>query len=121
MVNSWLIKNSRDDGRLHGPAALAALAVTSIATSLYSADRQRKSVKEASNKQRDAEFEARRIASEKKPIEEAATLGVDTGANDDLLGSLGLIVKPEEISRKKNLGLGSTAGSTAGLGFGTQA
>lgn len=77
---------------------------------------QKEAAKKAADAQRKAEMEARRIAAEKKPMEESATTLVDTGVFGADTSSLGLTVEPTE-AKKKMTGLG-TASATTGLGFG---
>lgn len=105
--------------------AVAVMAVATIGSSMYSAQQQRKATRDASASQRNAEMEARRIAAGQKPMEEKATLGMDTGGETSALGSLGLMIEPDKQKRLKMGGLG-TAGttglsstSTSGLGFGS--
>ena len=78
---------------------------------------QKKAQEAAMTAQQRAEMEARRIAAEKKPMEERATLktnALDTGV--DPLTSLNLLVDPMQRP-KKPTGLGTSMSST-GLGFG---
>lgn len=98
-------------------AAIIGAAVLGVGSSVYSAQQQNKATKAASDAQRNAEMEARRIAAEKKPMEERATLktnALDTGV--DPLTSLNLLVDPMQRP-KKPTGLGTSMSST-GLGFG---
>lgn len=79
---------------------------------------QEKAIKSASDAQQRAEMNARRIAAEKKPMEESAT--VKTNALDagvDPVTSLNLLVDPMQRP-KKPTGLGTQMSST-GLGFGS--
>lgn len=78
---------------------------------------QKQAQKKAQDEQRRAEMEARRIQAEKKPMEETATLGINTGIQDNTLGSLGLMVNPD-LKKKQTTGLGTTAVSST-LGFGS--
>ena len=88
-------------------------------------DQQRDAAKKAEEAQRNAELEARRIAASQKPMEESATLLIDTGIGENTLGSLGLMVDPTAPKKKQTAGL-STTGSTGlsttastSLGFGS--
>lgn len=94
---------------------LAATAIASLAGSIYSAEKQRDAQKDAQNAQRQAELEARRIAAEKKPMEETATLKTDTGISSNTLGSLGLMIEPTEKRKTSSLGVSP---ASSGLGFG---
>lgn len=76
---------------------------------------QTKAQEEAAAAQRKAELEARRIAAEKKPMEETATLKTDTGVSSNALGSLGLMIEPTEKRKTSSLGVSPTS---SGLGFG---
>ena len=79
---------------------------------------QREAQKEAQRAQQRAEMEARRIAAEKKPMEETATLKTNAlDAGVDPLTSLNLLVDPTTPRPKKTTGLGTSMSST-GLGFG---
>lgn len=83
---------------------------------------QQKAQERALNAQQRAEMDARRIAASKKPMEESATLGMDTGGQISALGSLGLLIEPDKAKKPKGLGTSgstglSTIGTTAGLGF----
>ncbi len=78
---------------------------------------QKEAAKKADEAQRRAEMEARRIAAEKKPMEETATTLIDTGVVGADTSSLGLTIAPNE-PKKKIVGLGTT-GTTTGLGFGS--
>lgn len=91
------------------------LAAAAIAGGLYSAERQRSAQKDAQNAQRQAEMEARRIASEKKPMEESATLKTNTGISSGTLDYLGLTIEPTEKKKTSSLGVSQTS---SGLGFG---
>ena len=84
---------------------------------------QKKAQEQASNAQRNAEMEARRIAASGKPMEETATLGLDT--QTDTLSQLGLTINPD-LEKKKKSALGGVAetglgsgGVTGALGFGS--
>lgn len=97
---------------------VAALALGGLAlgSSVYSAQQQKKASQRASDAQQRAEMEARRIAAEKKPMEESATLKTNAvGRGVDPLTSLNLLVDP--MQRPKKTGLGTPMSST-GLGFG---
>lgn len=107
-----------EDGRLHDSVIETFTNVLSLG-----AVGQRKAEKEAMEKQQLAEMQARKIAASKKPMEETATLGIDTGDKTSALGSLGLLIEPDKNKKPKGLGTSgstglSTTGSTAGLGFG---
>lgn len=67
--------------------------------------------------QQRAEMEARRIAASKAPLQESATLDLNTGVDTNALGALGLVVTPDLEKRKRpaTAGLGTT-GATTGLG-----
>lgn len=79
---------------------------------------QQKAQKQASDAQKRAEMDARRIAAEKKPMEESATLKTNAlDAGVDPLTSLNLLVDPMQRP-KKSIGLGAQMSST-GLGFGS--
>ena len=95
---------------------VTAAVVAGLGMAGYSAVEQKKAAKDAASAQARAEMEARRIAAEKKPMEESATTLVDTGVFGTDTSSLGLTVEPTE-AKKKVTGLG-TAGATTGLGFG---
>lgn len=83
----------------------------------YQPAEQRKAIKQASDVQQRAEMEARRIAAQKTPMEESATLKMNTQAGSvDPLSSLNLIVDPQQ--RRKNVGLNTNLVNT-GLGFGS--
>ena len=78
---------------------------------------QRNAQKEAMAAQQRAEMEARRIAAQKKPMEETATIKTNAlSAGVDPLTSLNLLVDPMQRP-KKSTGLGTSMSST-GLGFG---
>ena len=77
---------------------------------------QAKAQEDAMRKQQSAEMEARRIAAEAKPLEETATLGLQT-EEEDPLSSLGLMTKAD-LSKRKASGLGSSGGTGLG-GLGT--
>jgi len=95
---------------------LAGAAILGAGTSIYSAQQQKKASAKASDAAQRAEMEARRIAASGKPMEESATLDMNTGTADTTLGSLGLIVNPDLEKRKKAVaGLG-TAPTGTGLG-----
>lgn len=98
---------------------IAALALGGLAlgSSVVSAQQQKKATQRASDAQRNAEMEARRIAAEKKPMEETATLKTNAlDAGVDPVTSLNLLVDPMQRP-KKPTGLGTSMSST-GLGFG---
>lgn len=76
---------------------------------------QQQAQKDAQDAQRRAEMEARRIAAEKKPMEETATMLTPTDTINPL-DSLGLIVEADPTKRKRSTGLGTAV--TTGLGFG---
>ena len=78
---------------------------------------QREAQKEAQRAQQRAEMEARRIAAQKKPMEETATLRSPTDEPASALTSLNLLVDPATPRPKKTTGLGTSMSST-GLGFG---
>ena len=84
---------------------------------------QREAQKKAQDAQRRAEMEARRIAAEQKPLEEAATMGLNEEATGAGVGQLDLAVEPTK-KKKKPSGLGTSAStglsslSDSGLGFG---
>lgn len=106
-----------EDGRLHDSVIET---FTNVLT--LGATGQRKAQKEAAEAQKQADLRARRIAAEQKPMEETATLGMDTGARASALGSLGLLIEPDKAKKPKGLGTSgstglSTTGTTAGLGF----
>lgn len=76
---------------------------------------QRKAAARASESQRQAELEARRIAASKKPMEESATLRMNTEAGAvDPLTALNLVVEPTQ--QRRTSGLGAQVSGT-GLGF----
>lgn len=78
---------------------------------------QRKATQQASDAQTRAEMEARRIAAQRAPMEESATLKMNTQVGSvDPLSSLNLIVEPQQ--RRKNVGLNTNLVNT-GLGFGS--
>lgn len=93
-----------------------ALAVVAIGSTAYSAEQQKKATKKASNLQQQQAMEARRIAAEQKPMEEAATL--QTNTEGSVLGNLGLSVEAD-YSKKKPSALGGVSGTSSGLGFGS--
>jgi hypothetical protein len=105
--------------------AIASAATGMLGMSIYSGIEQSKAQKDASAAQQRAEMEARRIAASQKPLEESATLGLNTGM-DDTLTSLGLMTTPEEEKLKsRRTGLGGTTATGLGssaisgtLGFG---
>lgn len=79
---------------------------------------QQDAQKRAQEAQMQAELQARRIAAQKKPMEETATL-LTPATQDNALGSLGLLIEPDAAKRKsKTTGLGSTS-APVGLGFGS--
>lgn len=76
---------------------------------------QNQAQKKAQKAQQSAEMEARRIAAEKKPLEESATL---TPAVDDptkMLSRLNLLVEPQQRG-KSAVGFGSMTQSKLGFG-----
>lgn len=73
---------------------------------------QKKAQERAANAQAKAEMDARRIASEAKPLEESATLSMADGGTP--LDALGLMTELDPTAKKKRTGLGSSA--TTGLG-----
>lgn len=80
---------------------------------------QQEAQKEAQRAQQRAEMEARRIAAEKKPMEETATLLSPTAESASALTSLNLITEADPTKRKRStVGLG-TSTSSIGLGFGS--
>jgi len=82
----------------------------------YGPKDQQKAQKAAADAQQASDMNARRLVASQKPLEESATLSMNTGVADSALGALGLIVNPDLAKRKKpQVGLGSTQGST-GLG-----
>lgn len=96
--------------------AIVASAVLGVGSSVYSAQQQKKASQAASDAQQRAEMEARRIAAQKKPMEETATLKTNAlDAGVDPVTSLNLLVDP--MQRPKKTGLGTSMSST-GLGFG---
>lgn len=99
------------------------MAVGTIGASMYSAQQQSKAQKAATSAQQEAEMNARRIAAGQKPMEEKATLGIDTGGQTSALGSLGLLIEPDKAKKPKGLGTsgstGLSSGTTSGLGFGS--
>jgi len=83
----------------------------------YQPKSQAKAQQQATDAQRNAEMEARRIAASKKPMEESATLKTNAlDAGVDPLTSLNLLIDPAQRP-KKPTGLGTPMSST-GLGFG---
>lgn len=108
-----------EDGRLHDSVIET---FTNVLT--LGASGQRKAQKEAAAKQEEADFRARKIAAEQKPMEETATLGMAMGDKGSALGSLGLLIEPDKAKKPKGLGTSgaptglSGTGGTAGLGFG---
>lgn len=112
-----------DDGRLYDPVTATVIAVGMIGGSMYSANEQRKATRDASNAQQRAAMDARRIAAEQKPMEEKATLGIDTGGQTSALGSLGLLIEPDKAKRPTGLNVSGKSGlgasTTSGLGFGS--
>ena len=98
-------------------AVSAAIAgAVAIGTSVYSAEEQKKAAKKAASAQEQQALEARRIAAEQKPMEEAATL--QTNTEGSVLGNLGLSVEAD-YSKKKTSSLGGVATTSSGLGFGS--
>jgi hypothetical protein len=97
--------------------SLAGVATLGLSEALYFGPQsQAQAAKDASNAQRKAELDARRIAASQKPLEESATLGLNTGM-DDTLTSLGLMTTPDEEKLKsRKYGLGT---SSSGTGLGT--
>lgn len=85
------------------------------ALALGSAYQQNQAQKKAADAQNKAEMEARRIAAQKKPLEETATLTTAATDPTKALGSLNLLVEPGQ-RQSKGVGLGSL--STSVLGFG---
>lgn len=81
----------------------------------YGPKAQEKAAKDAQAAQTRAEMEARRIAASKKPLEESATMALQT-EQGSTLESLGLMTTPDYAKRKTGLGTGSTASSTLGFG-----
>lgn len=83
---------------------------------------QRKAAKEAAAAQEKAAMEARKIAASQKPMEESATLLLNTGVEDNTLGSLGLMIDPTKkkpapsLSTSGTIGLSSTGTTTLGFG-----
>lgn len=99
-------------------AIIAGAAILGLGTSVYSAQQQKKATGRAASAQQQAEMDARRIAAEKKPMEESATLKTNAlDAGVDPVTSLNLLVDPMQRP-KKPTGLGSQMSST-GLGFGS--
>lgn len=97
-------------------------AVTGIATlglsemAYYGPKAQEKAQKDAQRAQERAEMEARRIAASKKPLEESATLALQT-EQGSALESLGLMTTPDYSKRSKTgVGTGSAISSTLGFG-----
>lgn len=103
-----------------GNIVRAAIGISTLGLSemaYYQPKEQRNAQKEAMTAQQRAEMEARRIAAQKKPMEEAATLKTNAlSAGVDPLTSLNLLVDPMKRP-KKSTGLGTSMSST-GLGFG---
>lgn len=99
------------------PAVSSIIAGAALGLTAFSVQQQKKATKDASEAQRKAEMEARRIAAEKKPMEETATLLSPTDEPVSALTSLNLLVDPTTPRPKKTTGLGTSMSST-GLGFG---
>ena len=99
------------------------MAIATLAGSVYSASEQRKATAKASDRQQQAEMNARKTAAEQKPMEESATLLTDTGSKTSALGSLGLLIDPTAKTSRTLLNTSGSAGlstsSTNGLGFGS--
>ncbi len=76
---------------------------------------QQRAQNKAADAQKKAEMQARKIAAEKKPMEETATLSFGDTQPQDTLGSLGLLVDPQQRS-KTQLGMGSPTVSKLGFG-----
>lgn len=91
--------------------ALVVASVIGAGSAAYGASEQRKAARKAANMQEQQALEARKIAAEQKPMEEAATLQTDMGGG--VLGNLGLAIEP--TAKKPSLGGTSTQ---VGLGFG---
>lgn len=96
--------------------ALLVAAGMAAASSAYSAQEQKKAQKKSANLQQQQAMEARRIAAEQKPMEEAATL--QTNTEGSVLGNLGLAIDAD-YSKKKPSSLGGVSTTTSGLGFGS--
>ena len=96
--------------------AVSAAVAATIGAGLYSANEQKKSATKARDLQQSQALEARRLAAEQKPMEEAATL--QTNTEGSVLGNLGLSIEAD-YSKKKPSGLGGVATTSSGLGFGS--
>lgn len=73
---------------------------------------QKEAQKEAMNAQRQAEMQARKIAAEKKPMEETAKLALNPMEKGG--GIMDLMINPE-FKKKTTTGVG-TGGGTTGVG-----
>ena len=103
--------NSKFDKRLYDPVS-ALVAGGLMFGQMAMQDRAQKKARRA---QQNAEMDARRIAAEKKPLEESATLTSPVDDPTKMLSKLNLLVEPQQRG-KSAVGFGSMTQSKLGFG-----
>ena len=94
---------------------IGAAIIGSAILGLGSTVMQNQAQKKAQRSQESAELEARRIAAEKKPLEESATLTAPIDDPSKMLSRLNLLVEPQQRG-KSAVGFGSMTQSKLGFG-----